>query len=135
MGTSDSVLQRGANRSKRAIQQLQRKLTPNRRMRAESNGVAKRVNSTSLKPSTSNDIDYRRDSNNELRQLLMEEDDSYQVCCFLQKNVSLRNNSCLFAARSFSFEPLLFLNRHTTVPLFEPEFQKKKAAICERNDL
>lgn len=49
-------------------------------MRTESNGVAKRVGSSSLKPSTSNDIDYRRESNNELRQLLLDEDDSYQVC-------------------------------------------------------
>jgi hypothetical protein len=48
-------------------------------MRAESNGIAKKVTGSSLKASTSNDLDYRRESNNEMRQLLMDEDDSYQV--------------------------------------------------------
>lgn len=59
-------------------------------MRTESNGVAKRVGSSSLKPSTSNDIDYRRESNNELRQLLLDEDDSYQVCVQWERVVFAR---------------------------------------------
>jgi hypothetical protein len=97
LGTSDSVLQRGASRSKRAIQQLQRKLTPTRRMRNESNGVARRIGSTSiLKPSSSNDIDYRRQSNNELRQLLMEEDDSYKVCSKSMKTLRSKPKCCFF---------------------------------------
>ncbi|KAI6203161.1 hypothetical protein M3Y94_00524700 [Aphelenchoides besseyi] len=69
IGGSDSVLQRNASRSKRALQKLQRRLTPTR----SQNGRA-----STAKTSTSGEFDSRREDANELKQLLLEEDDPYE---------------------------------------------------------